>query len=69
MTKKLWKTTIEIWTDEDPSNYSIVRLAEEATDGCAFCDRQNTEVITDQNLFPETEFFNTSALEDYAEEN
>lgn len=56
---KLYKTTIVIWTDYDPSQYnvSIEDLAREATSGDAFCSAQDTAMVADKNEFPDTEFF------------
>ena len=55
--KKLYKTTITIWTDYDPDFLEIHELAHEAISGDAYCDSQNTEIVTNASLFPETEFF------------
>jgi hypothetical protein len=60
MTKDLYKTTIVIWSDEDPTYRSLIRLAEEATDGNAFCSEQKIEFVSEPDndpTFPDTEFF------------
>ena len=57
MAKRLWKTTIEIWTDEDSSDWELETLAQEATSGTAFCTVQKCETITDTKKFPDVEFF------------
>jgi len=54
---KLWKTTIEIWTDFDPNFLEIDDLTREAMSGDAFCNGQVTVEITDPALFPNTDFF------------
>ena len=58
--RKLWKTTIEIVTDYDPTNtLEIEDLAREATSGEAYCIRQTTEPIYPSNLEDGCrEFFN-----------
>ena len=38
----LYKTTIVIWTKEDPSNREIDYLAGEAVGGCAYCSKQES---------------------------
>ena len=57
MAKQLWKTTIIIWTDYDPSEFEIDDLAREAMSGDGYCSEQNTELVTDEAQFPQTEFF------------
>lgn len=57
MARNLWRTTIEIWTDYDPSHMEISDLAQEATTGDAYCTHQIVERIADPDKFPETEFF------------
>ena len=67
MTKNLYKTTIVIWSDEDPANRSLVRLAEEATDGGAYCSVENTVFVMDPDLDPDwdgTEFFDSGEIDD-----
>lgn len=58
--KPLYKTTIVIWTDFDPSESEIAGLAQEATDGTAYCSVQKSEKIDDPTKDPDwdgTEFF------------
>ena len=59
--KKLYKTTIIIWSDEDPTGkYELVDLAQEATDGLMYCSKQHTEAIKNPRKDPDwdgTEFF------------
>lgn len=57
MPKKLYKTTIEIWTDEDAGEWELETLAREATSGLAYCTVQKCEGVTDPKKFPKTEFF------------
>lgn len=59
--KKLFKTTIVIWSEDDPSNVELTDLAFGATDGLAFCSKQKTELVEDRENDPDwvdTEFFN-----------
>lgn len=57
--KKLYKTTIVIWTDYDPSRtgMEIDDLAREAMVGDGLCSSQETDVVTDKRQFPDTDFF------------
>ena len=58
--KKLYKTTVVIWSEYDPSfKVEIDELARDAIQGESYCSTQNTEEITDPSQFPETEFFDT----------
>lgn len=47
MAKKLWKTTIVIWSDYDPSCHSLESLAREAILGDAYCSYMNREFVED----------------------
>lgn len=52
--KRLWKTTIVIWTKTDPRDLEILDLARNATDGAAFCSKQDSvEVIGDPTKDPD----------------
>ena len=56
----LFKTTIVIWSDTDPSNVELIPLAEDAVTGGSYCSKQDTVVIEDPTEDPEwdgTEFF------------
>lgn len=59
--RKLWKTTIVIWSKEDPSHkYEIVDLAREATDGMMYCSNMIAVPVEDPKNDPDwdgTEFF------------
>ena len=57
MPNQLWKTTIVIWTDYDPSLREIDHLASEAMVGDAYCSEQKVEVVTDKDDMPDTSFF------------
>lgn len=57
MSKKLWKTTITIWTDYDPTDVELEDLAREATCGDAYCSGQSAEAVIDAAQFPQTDFF------------
>jgi hypothetical protein len=61
-TKKLHKTTIVIWSeeDEDPSNLSLAQLAREADTGSSYCSHKLTELVENPEKDPYwdgTEFF------------
>jgi hypothetical protein len=58
--KKLWKSTIVIWSDFDPQKVELADLAREATDGGAYCSKQKArfvKVAGDED-WDGTEFFN-----------
>lgn len=60
MKKKLFKTTIVIWSDYDPSGIGLDDLAREAISGDAYCSKQAKELIRDPQKDPDwdgTEFF------------
>jgi hypothetical protein len=66
---KLHKTTIVIWSDEDPSDMEIDDLAREAVSGSSFCSKRVDEVVTDRDQFPDTEFFGVEEDDDDEEED
>lgn len=41
----LWKTTLEIWSDFDPTDVEIDTLAHEAMRGDAYCNRTHHERV------------------------
>ncbi|KKN60403.1 hypothetical protein LCGC14_0532370 [marine sediment metagenome] len=56
--KPLWRTTIHIWTEDDPQKAELETLAYEATEGSAFCSKQDSEYIRDPIAAGlQTEFF------------
>lgn len=58
--KPLFKTTLVIWTEADPSEMEIVALAQEATDGTAYCSVDKREKVEDPAKDPawdSTDFF------------
>ena len=61
MSKPLFKTTVIIWTEDDPTNrYELKELANEAEQGEAYCSRMTAEKITEPEKDPDwdgTEFF------------
>jgi hypothetical protein len=63
----LWKTTIVIWSDSDPSSYELVDLAREATDGNSKCSKCKTELVEKPADDPEFEgvgdFFGPEEIE------
>ena len=60
--RKLFKTTIIIWYDEDPTErYELVDLAQEATGGDMYCSVMHSEPVEDPEKDPAwdgCEFFN-----------
>lgn len=62
--RQLWKTTIEIWSDYDPQRLEIDELAREAMRGDAYCDRQECEVVSIKERFPDTDFFDDGDIDD-----
>lgn len=60
MKKPLYKTTIVIWSDEDPTDMEIDMLARDAISGGSYCSKQQTEIIPDPKKDKDwdgTEFF------------
>jgi len=58
--KKLWKTTIVIWSDEDPGKTELEDLAREAVSGGAYCSLRIAEEVDDPSKDPQwdgNEFF------------
>jgi hypothetical protein len=58
--KPLYKTTIVIWSDSDPSCVELLDLARDATDGGSFCSMQRTELVQEPQKDPmweDTDFF------------
>jgi len=58
--KMLYKTTIVIWTDLDPSTTSLEDLGRDATSGDSYCSKQETVLVKDETSDPDwdgTEFF------------
>ena len=66
--KKLWKTTIVIWTEWEPKTddtaegepYSLEDLAVAATNGDAYCSKAESEEVENPTSDPDwdgTEFF------------
>lgn len=64
--KSLWKTTIIIWSDEDPEDTELTDLANDATSGGSICTKQETVFVEDAEADPDCavgEFFD-SLLDD-----
>jgi hypothetical protein len=61
MPKKLYKTTIIIWSEYDPTfKIEVDELARDAMSGESYCSKQDTEEIEDPTKDPDwdgTEFF------------
>lgn len=62
---KLYKTTIVIWSEYDPTNVlsykDLSELGQDAIDGYAYCSKKKTDLIKSPNLdrdWDGTEFFN-----------
>jgi hypothetical protein len=58
-TRQLWKTTLVIWSDTDPSQWSNAHLGRESEEGEAWCETRTTALVTDPEEFPATDFFNS----------
>jgi len=58
--KKLYKSTITIWSEFDPRDAELIQLAHEATAGVAFCSSNEVELVTNPDKFPNTDFFRGS---------
>lgn len=60
--KKMFKTTIVIWSNYDPNPVELEDLAQSATDGDAYCSVQRTEEVSNPRDDPDwdgTDFFNS----------
>lgn len=60
MPKNLFKTTIIIWSDEDPTELDLEMLARDATSGASYCSKQKTEIVKNPDADSDwdgTEFF------------
>lgn len=54
--KKLYKTTLVIWTEYDTDMVaSLEDLAREATSGEGYCESSECYLITDPDAMPDTE--------------
>lgn len=65
--KKLFKTTIIIWSEYDGDEDAIVDLAQAAMDGEVYCSKQESQLIADPSTDPDwdgTEFFGDLEEED-----
>lgn len=65
----LYKTTIVIWSEFNPSRWSLLTLAQEAEDGQSYCSKQETVRVPIPPNDPDwdgTEFFGVDE-EDEAE--
>ena len=59
-TQRMWKTSIVIWTDYNPSHMELATLAREAESGDAFCAKMEIAEVQDVQKDPdwaETDFF------------
>jgi hypothetical protein len=62
--KILYKTTIVIWSEYDPTDdLELTDIAHAATSGDAFCSEMKAVPITDHFSFPDTEFFGVAEEE------
>ena len=58
---KLYKTTIVIWSEYDPSSIEMATLVHEAEFGAAYCSKSVSECVNNAEQDTEwdgTEFFN-----------
>ena len=53
MAVQLWKTTIVIWSDFDPQEFSPEDLGREAMEGSAYCTEQRAEFVSDLAADPD----------------
>lgn len=54
--RTLYKTTITIWSETDPSETELEDLANEATEGMALCSGMHTETLTGDALEKDEDF-------------
>lgn len=60
--KKLFKTTIIIWSEENPNSMELEDVAREATSGEAYCSSMRSELIEEpekDSAWDGTEFFDS----------
>lgn len=66
--KKLFKTTIVIWSEQNPACLSLSELGQRAEDGDCYCSKSDTQVVNDPDNDSDwdgTEFFEDgSAMDD-----
>jgi hypothetical protein len=58
--EKLFKTTIVIWSEDDPRDLSLGDLAREAERGSSYCSKSETRSVEEPSKDPDwdgTEFF------------
>jgi hypothetical protein len=51
--RKLWKTTIVVWSEWDPRNVETINLVREATNGDAYISREEHELISNPYKQPD----------------
>lgn len=65
--KQLYKATIAIWSDFDPTKIELSDLAREAEEGSAYCSKMKSEIVkepTKDSDWDGTEFFGVDDDED-----
>jgi|GEM_PF-2686516 len=62
--KKLYQTTITIWTESPTDSWTLSDLAREAETGEAYCDSVKCVELTEKEKFPDTEFFGVEEQEE-----
>ncbi len=69
MAKPLYKTTIVIWSEDNPHDqYELIDLAQEATDGSMYCSKQKSKYVDDPSKDQDwdgTDFFGNDDDDDY----
>ena len=58
--RKLWKTTVVIWSEKDLSMAGLEYLGRDATQGESYCSKMDVELVEDpesDNDWDGTEFF------------
>ena len=65
MSKPLYKTSIVIWSEFDPTQLELSQLAREAESGAAYCANLETKKLKKPTQDPDwdgTEFFSSPTL-------
>ena len=69
---KLYKSTIVIWSEYDPTKLELSHLARDAESGDAYCAKCHAEVVDAVENDPDwdgTDFFGDDSEEDYSSAN
>jgi hypothetical protein len=55
--RRLYKTTLVIWSEFDPRRMENATLGRESDEGEAWSEPRRTELVDDPEYFPDTDFF------------